>query len=59
MPFKTGSQVSTCVEAWNMLSSGVAQGVRPPGELNFGPGSLFELATRASELPSCCELILG
>ena len=32
---------------------------RPPDELNLGPGALLVLATRASELPSCCELILG
>ena len=34
-------------------------GFRPPAELNLGPGSLFGLATGASELPSCCDLILG
>ena len=27
--------------------------------LNFGPGPLFALANGTSELPSCCELILG
>ena len=59
MPFQTGCLVSTCVEAWNsafLLSC--QRGFRPPGELNLGPGALHKLATRASELPSCCELIL-
>ena len=57
MPF---SQVSTCVQAWTsafLLSC--QKGFRPPGELNLGPGALFELATGASELPLFCELILG
>ena len=60
MPFQTGSQVSTCVEAWNStFLSSCQRGFRPPGELNLGPGALFELATGASELPSCCELSLS
>ena len=59
MLFQTGSQVLTCVEAWNLISSGVVKGIRPPGELNLGLVALFGLATGASELPSCCELILG
>ena len=50
----------TCVEAWNSaFLSRCQRGFRPLGELNLGPGALFELATRASELPSGCELILG
>ena len=60
MPFQTGSQVSTCVEAWNYaLLSSCQRGFRAPAELNLGPGALFGLATGASVLPSCCELILG
>ena len=60
MPFQTGSQVSTCMEARNSaFLSSCEQGFRPPAELNLGPGALFGLAARASELPSCCELILG
>ena len=37
----------------------LSKGFQAPGELNLGPGALFELATRVSVLPSCCELILG
>ena len=60
MPFQTGSRVSTCVETWNSaFLSSCQRGFRPPVELNLGPGALFGLATGASELPSCCELILG
>ena len=60
MLFQTGIQVSTCVEAWNSAFLSSCQMVfRLPGELNLGCGALFELETRASELPSCCELILG
>ena len=60
MPFQTGSQVSTCVEAWNSaFLSSCQRGFRPPAELNLGPGALCGFATRASELPSCCELILS
>ena len=60
MPFQTWSQVSTCVEAWNSASlSSCQRGFRPSGELNLGPGAPFELATGVSELPSCCEMILG
>ena len=60
MPFQTGSQVSTCVEAWNSAFLSICQSVfRPPGELDLGPGALFEFVTGALELPSCCELILG
>ena len=60
IPFQTGSQVSTCVEAWNSaFLSSCQRGFRPPAELNLGPGALFELPTRASEISSCCELILG
>ena len=58
MPFQTGIQVSTCVEAWNSAFLSSCQTVfRLPGELNLGPGVLYELATGTSELPSCCELI--
>ena len=60
MPFKTGSQVSTCGEAWNSAFLSSCQRVfRPPGELNLGPVVPFELATGASELPLVCELILA
>ena len=60
MLFQTGSQVSTCVEAWNSaFLSSCQRGFRPSGELNLGPGALFELATRVSELPSCYEMILS
>ena len=60
IPFQTRSQVSTCVEAWNSASlSSCQRGFRPSGELNLGPGAPFELATGVSELPSCCEMILG
>ena len=60
IPFQTGSQVSTCVEAWNSaFLSSCQRGFRPPAELNLGPGALFELPTRASEVSSCCELILS
>ena len=60
MPFQTGSLVSTCVEAWNSaVLSRCQSAFRPPAELNLGPGDLFVLATGTSELPSCCELILG
>ena len=39
MPFQTGSQVSTCVEAWNSaFLSSCQRGFRPLGELNFGLG---------------------
>ena len=56
MPFQTGSQVSTCMEAWNSaFLSNCQKGFRPPGEFNFGLGVLFELATGASELPFWCE----
>ena len=51
MPFQTGSQVSTSVEAWNsafLLSC--QRGFRPPAVLNLGPGALFGLTNRASEL---------
>ena len=57
--FQKGSQVSTCVEAWNSdFFSSHKRGFRPPVELNLGPGSLLEFATGVSVLPSCCELIL-
>ena len=47
-----------CVEAWNLaFLSSCQRGFRLLTELHLGPGALFELATRASELPSCCELI--
>ena len=60
MPFQKGIQVSTCVEAWNSaFLSSCQRGFRPSGELNLGPGALFELATGVSELPSCYEMILG
>ena len=60
MKFQTGSQVSTCVEAWNSaFLSSCKGGFRPPVELNWGPGAFLEFATRVSVLPSCCELILG
>ena len=60
MPFQTGGQVSTCVEAWkSTFLSSCQKGFRPPGELNLGCGALFELATGASELPLYCELIPG
>ena len=60
MTFQTGSQVLSYVEAWNSaFLSSCQTGFRPPGELNLGTGALFELATGASELPSCCELILS
>ena len=60
MLFQTGSQVSTSVEAWNSAFLSSCQSIfRPPGELKLGPGALFQLATAATELPSCCELILG
>ena len=58
--FQKGSQVSTCVEAWNSaLLSSCKTDFRPPVELNLGPGAFLEFATRVSVLPSCCELILG
>ena len=57
--FQTGSQVSTCVEAWNSaFLSSCQRGFRPPVELNWGPGAFLEIATGLSDLPSCCELIL-
>ena len=60
MPFQTGSQVSTCLEAWNSaFLSSCQRCFRPPDELNLGPGAVFQLSTGASELPSCCELIFG
>ena len=60
MLFQTGSQVSTCVEAWNSaFLSNCQRGFRLPSKLNLGPGALFELLTRISEVSSCCELILG
>ena len=60
MPFQTGSQVSKCVEAWNSaFLSSCQRGFRLPGELILGPGTFFKLATRTSEVPTCCELILG
>ena len=60
MPFQKGSQVSTCVEALNSaFLSDCQRGFRPPGELNLGPGALFQLSTGASELLLCSELILG
>ena len=60
MPFQTGSQVSTCVEAWNsVFLSSCQRGFRTLGEMNLGPGVLFKLATRASELTLGYELILG
>ena len=60
MPFQTGSQISTCVEAWNSaFLSSCQRGFSPPAVLNFGTGALFTLANGTSELPSCCELILG
>ena len=60
MLFQTGSQVWICVEEWNSaFLSSCQRGFRPPGELNLGPGALFELAAWVSEFPSCCELILG
>ena len=60
MPFQTGSQVSTCVEAWNsVFLSSCQRGFRPLGEMNLGPGVIFKLATRTSELTLGYELILG
>ena len=60
MPFQTGSQVSMYVEEWNSaFLSGCQRGFRLLGELNVGPVAIFQLAVGASELPSCCELILG
>ena len=47
----SGSQVSTCVEAWNSaFLSSCQRGFRPPAELNFVLGAVFRLTTRASEL---------
>ena len=60
MQFQTGSQVSTCVEAWNSaFLSSCKRGFRPPVELNWGPGAFLEFATGVSVLPLCCELTLG
>ena len=60
MPFQTGNQVWTCVEAWNSaFLSSCQRGFRHSAELNLGPGALFALASGASELPLGCELILG
>ena len=60
MPFQVGSLVSTCVEALNSaFLSSCQRGFRPRAELNLVPGALFGLASGVSELPSCCELILG
>ena len=60
LQFQTGSQVLTCVEAWNSaFPSSCKRGFRPPVELNWGPGAFLEFATRISVLPSCCELISG
>ena len=51
MLFQTGSQVSTCVEAWkSAFLSNCQRGFRPPAKLNLEPGALFGLKTRASEL---------
>ena len=60
MPFITRSQVSTCVESRNSaFLSSCQSGFRLLTELNLEPGALFKLATGASELPWCCELIPG
>ena len=60
MQFQTGSQISTCVEAWNSaFLSSCKRGFRPPVKLNWGPGAFLEFATGVSVLPSCCELTLG
>ena len=60
LQFQTGSQVSTCAEAWNSaFLSSCKRGFRPPFELNWGPVPFLEFATGLSGLPSCCDLILG
>ena len=60
LQFQTGSQVLTCVEAWNSaFLSSCKRGFRPPVEMNWGRGDFLKFATRVSVLPSCCELILG
>ena len=60
LQFQTGSQVLTCVEAWNSaFLSSCKRGFRPPVEMNWGRGDFLVFATRVSVLPSCCELILG
>ena len=59
LQFQTGSQVSTCVEAWNSaFLSSCQRGFRPPVELNWGPGVFLEFATGLSGLPLCCDCIL-
>ena len=60
LQFQTGSQASTCVEAWNFtFPSSCKRGFRPPVEFNWRPGAFLEFATEVSFLPSCCELIPG
>ena len=40
-----------CVKAWNSaFLSSCQRCFRPPAKLNLGPGALFGLTTRASEL---------
>ena len=57
MPFQTGSQVSTCVEAWNSaFLSSCQRGFRPPADLNLGPGALLGLTNTVSELLSFVSL---
>ena len=58
--FQWGSQTSSHFETWNstFLSSGI-RGVRPPVELRRGTCAFSSGATGETDLPSCCEGILG
>ena len=59
MQFQTGSQDSTCVEAWNSaFLSSCKSGFSPPVELSWGPGAFPKFATGVSVLPLYCQLIL-
>ena len=60
LQFQTGSQVLTCIEAWNSAFLSSCQiGFRPPIQVNWRPGAFLEFATRVLVFPLCCELILG
>ena len=58
--FQQESQASSPFEAWNSaLLSSCKKCVRPPVEFRWGPWTFSRGATVESNLPSCCEGLLG
>ena len=51
MPFQTGSQVSTCVEAWNSAFLSSCQRVSGLRQVEFGTGGSFKISNRGIKTP--------